>query len=443
MRLHEAGHGDRGRRLRPAPGSHRREAGRRLALPALPEARRLGRRGRRRQAPGRALRGPAQGRAAPRQRPDRQRPPASRSSTWWGSSAGTAASARCSRWTRSSPEMIPIRLGTSWTSRRSPRSSSSATSAARSSGSAARRTRTRLSTIASPSRDSDGRAGSSSPACQAVEGPARPRPRVRARRPDGGRSRRRARPPRASTPTRATWRSPGPKGFSAVEGDAAALPFDDASFDVVLSYAVLQRLPNLEAALREARRVLRPGGSLYGQWGPGSLTYNGPRLIKCLGVPWVQLLFSDGTITAALEVQRARGTSPADYVDDKLADFQALGTRHPAEAPQGRDRRRVHGRRGIESLAPSRQAAGVASAAVRRAVRGRPAARASPLTARVACTTLRELVGWRDARTKEQVERGRAGGRARARRAGHACRSRSTARSWPSSARPATARWRR
>jgi SAM-dependent methyltransferase len=115
------------------------------------------------------------------------------------------------------------------------------------------------------------------------------------------------------------------EGFSAVAGDAAALPFDDESFDMVLSYAVLQRLPNLEAALREARRVLRPGGSLYGQWGPGWLTYNGPRLIKCLGVPWVQLLFSDGTITDALKVQRARGTWPAGYVDDKLADFQAMG----------------------------------------------------------------------------------------------------------------------
>ena len=115
------------------------------------------------------------------------------------------------------------------------------------------------------------------------------------------------------------------QGFNAVEGDAAALPFDDESFDLVVSYAVLQRMPNLEAALREARRVLRPGGSLYGQWGPAWLTYNGPRLIKCLGVPWVQLLFSDVTITDALKVQRARGTWPADYVDEKLADFQSMG----------------------------------------------------------------------------------------------------------------------
>lgn len=42
--------------------------------------------------------------------------------------------------------------------------------------------------------------------------------------------------------------------------DAAALPFADASFDDVLLFHVLSCTPEPEAVLREAARVLRPGG---------------------------------------------------------------------------------------------------------------------------------------------------------------------------------------
>lgn len=45
------------------------------------------------------------------------------------------------------------------------------------------------------------------------------------------------------------------------------LPFDDASFDVAMSSFVFQLVPNRFRALREARRVLRPGGTLaYVSW---------------------------------------------------------------------------------------------------------------------------------------------------------------------------------
>lgn len=45
--------------------------------------------------------------------------------------------------------------------------------------------------------------------------------------------------------------------------DAAELPFDDESFDLVLGHAVLHHLPDLDRAFAEFRRVLAPGGTLF------------------------------------------------------------------------------------------------------------------------------------------------------------------------------------
>ena len=48
----------------------------------------------------------------------------------------------------------------------------------------------------------------------------------------------------------------------AMVGDIRRLPFPDESFDAAFSYSVLQHLPKVHAlaALREIRRVLKPGG---------------------------------------------------------------------------------------------------------------------------------------------------------------------------------------
>lgn len=48
-----------------------------------------------------------------------------------------------------------------------------------------------------------------------------------------------------------------------IAGDVQALPFADASFDVVLAMHMLYHVPDLPDAARELRRVLRPGGVLY------------------------------------------------------------------------------------------------------------------------------------------------------------------------------------
>jgi ubiquinone/menaquinone biosynthesis C-methylase UbiE len=45
-------------------------------------------------------------------------------------------------------------------------------------------------------------------------------------------------------------------------GDAGRLPFPDASFDTVVATFVLCSVDDVDATLREARRVLRPGGTV-------------------------------------------------------------------------------------------------------------------------------------------------------------------------------------
>jgi ubiquinone/menaquinone biosynthesis C-methylase UbiE len=60
-------------------------------------------------------------------------------------------------------------------------------------------------------------------------------------------------------------RAAGERGLTNLvptQGDATALPYDDASVDAVVLTAVLGEIPDTAIALREIRRVLKPGGRL-------------------------------------------------------------------------------------------------------------------------------------------------------------------------------------
>ena len=56
----------------------------------------------------------------------------------------------------------------------------------------------------------------------------------------------------------------GLKNVEFRQGDVGALPFEDASFDAVLSLNGFHAFPDKEAAYREVFRVLKPGGMFCG-----------------------------------------------------------------------------------------------------------------------------------------------------------------------------------
>jgi ubiquinone/menaquinone biosynthesis C-methylase UbiE len=56
----------------------------------------------------------------------------------------------------------------------------------------------------------------------------------------------------------------GLDGVETQRADAGALPFEDNSFDVVVSYSGLHCVPDPAAAVKEMARVVKPGGTVRG-----------------------------------------------------------------------------------------------------------------------------------------------------------------------------------
>ena len=100
-----------------------------------------------------------------------------------------------------------------------------------------------------------------------------------------------------------------------VEGDARALPFPDATFDLATAVTVLCFVPDAEHAVREIARVLRPGGRLViGELGRYSLWAAKRRISGWLGsATWRKAIFRSavelrGIVEAAgLSVEAVRG----------------------------------------------------------------------------------------------------------------------------------------
>lgn len=64
------------------------------------------------------------------------------------------------------------------------------------------------------------------------------------------------------------------------QGDVGALPYEDSSFDIVLSLNGFHAFPDKEAAYRETFRVLKPGGTFCGCFYVSGECRRTDRLIK-------------------------------------------------------------------------------------------------------------------------------------------------------------------
>jgi SAM-dependent methyltransferase len=73
----------------------------------------------------------------------------------------------------------------------------------------------------------------------------------------------------------------GLKNLYFARADGQALPFRDASFDMVLSHAVIEHVADAALYLRELARVLKPGGTIYLSTAP-YLSFAGAHLPRLL-----------------------------------------------------------------------------------------------------------------------------------------------------------------
>jgi SAM-dependent methyltransferase len=116
-----------------------------------------------------------------------------------------------------------------------------------------------------------------------------------------------------------------------VVSDAAALPFEDASCDLVLGHAVLHHLPELDRSFAEFMRVLRPGGVLLFAGEPSRY---GDRIAA---VPKRAGLAAAPLWRRAVGARQARdGGAPDDHSLESLVDVHAFTPadleRHASEA---------------------------------------------------------------------------------------------------------------
>lgn len=86
--------------------------------------------------------------------------------------------------------------------------------------------------------------------------------------------------------------------FTFVIGSAYEMPFDDRSFDTVIMNDFMEHVDNPSAAIKEAMRLVRPGGRIFINF-PPYYHPTGAHLSDAIYIPWVQLFYSDSALIKA------------------------------------------------------------------------------------------------------------------------------------------------
>lgn len=89
--------------------------------------------------------------------------------------------------------------------------------------------------------------------------------------------------------------------FTYAVGDAAKLPFDDASFDAVIMNDAFEHVKEPEKVLCEVERVLCNKGRVYINFPPYNHPY-GAHLSDTIRIPWVHLFFSEDILISAYKI---------------------------------------------------------------------------------------------------------------------------------------------
>ena len=104
-----------------------------------------------------------------------------------------------------------------------------------------------------------------------------------------------------------------------VEADAEALPFPDASFELVMGHAVLHHLPDLDRAMSEFRRVLAPGGTMVFM---GEPSHHGDRL--AIVPKWVGGLVEPAWRRAMSAAPKTNGAHPGPPAEHTYGELEGL-----------------------------------------------------------------------------------------------------------------------
>jgi len=111
----------------------------------------------------------------------------------------------------------------------------------------------------------------------------------------------------------------GLKHVSFTQGDIGALPFEDDSFDLVLSLNGFHAFPDKESAYREVYRVLKPGGVFCGCFYIAG---------ECVRTDWIirHLYVPKGYFTPPFEtLESLKARLMGSYTDGTISSVRSMG----------------------------------------------------------------------------------------------------------------------